>query len=552
MAILVFILLLMFGGVARAQQNGPTHFSQNFNAVMTNVPTAGQVPVATGRSTAHWAAGGGSGTPGGPVGSVQYNNSGSFGGFTMSGDCTINTSTGAIACPGSASNGQLLYNHAGTIGGLTMMGDCSINTSTGAITCSKINGVTPGGSCTGSTPFVASLSSQAVPTCGATTVTPTFTNLTLLGNLILPGSSSGSDTIGVAAVAGTATKLLFPPDNGTANYVMTMINPTTGATDWTAPAGGGTVTSLTCSTGLTCSPNPVTGVGTESLTVPVTAPNGGSGIASPTAHSLLMAEGASAFNLITASAAGKIIVDQGSGVDFAEEAVSGDATLASSGALTVTKTNGVAFAASATTNALNASNISSGTLSAARLPAFTGDTTTSAGSSVTTTSAVNGVAYPASPATHQVPVVAASNVVTYMTIPNCPTAGGTQALNFTQSTNSFSCGTVSGGGGGGGPIISPQTISGTTAGTAVCNQPWQTAGYMEIRCKLVGYENTTGIAQTYTAPTPFTDAGYFVGNVVPLASATWNTGATVIQLPTNMLAPIGTSSQPVWIEYHGD
>lgn len=39
----------------------------------------------------------GSGTPGGSSGQIQYNNAGSFGGFTASGDATINTSTGAIS-----------------------------------------------------------------------------------------------------------------------------------------------------------------------------------------------------------------------------------------------------------------------------------------------------------------------------------------------------------------------------------------------------------------------------------------------------------------------
>ena len=38
----------------------------------------------------------GAGTPGGTSGQSQYNNAGAFGGYTMSGDATLNTSTGAI------------------------------------------------------------------------------------------------------------------------------------------------------------------------------------------------------------------------------------------------------------------------------------------------------------------------------------------------------------------------------------------------------------------------------------------------------------------------
>src|SRR5271166_2894520 len=39
---------------------------------------------------------GGGGTPGGTSGQIQYDNAGSFGGFTMSGDATLVTSTGVI------------------------------------------------------------------------------------------------------------------------------------------------------------------------------------------------------------------------------------------------------------------------------------------------------------------------------------------------------------------------------------------------------------------------------------------------------------------------
>lgn len=41
--------------------------------------------------------GGGSGSPGGTSGQIQFNSGGNFGGFTASGDATINTGTGAVA-----------------------------------------------------------------------------------------------------------------------------------------------------------------------------------------------------------------------------------------------------------------------------------------------------------------------------------------------------------------------------------------------------------------------------------------------------------------------
>jgi hypothetical protein len=88
-----------------------------------------------------------------------------------------------------------------------------------------------------------------------------------------------------------------------------------------------------------------------STDLPMIAPaQGGTGLANPTAHSLLIAEGAANFNLITATSAGRMILDQGSGLDWAPVAMSADCTLIATGAITCTKTNGTAFGTFATQN----------------------------------------------------------------------------------------------------------------------------------------------------------------------------------------------------------
>lgn len=58
------------------------------------------------------ASGGGGGSPGGTSGQIQFNNAGSFAGFTASGDATINTGTGAVTISADAVDNTKLANMA--------------------------------------------------------------------------------------------------------------------------------------------------------------------------------------------------------------------------------------------------------------------------------------------------------------------------------------------------------------------------------------------------------------------------------------------------------
>lgn len=83
-------------------------------------------------------------------------------------------------------------------------------------------------------------------------------------------------------------------------------------------------------------------------------------------HTVPVGRGAgTGFKSITALTDGQVIVGQ-TGADPLGKTISQDCTLSAAGVITCTKTNNVGFAASATTDTTNASNISSGTLAAAR------------------------------------------------------------------------------------------------------------------------------------------------------------------------------------------
>ncbi len=85
---------------------------------------------------------------------------------------------------------------------------------------------------------------------------------------------------------------------------------------------------------------------------------------------------------------------------------------------------------------------------------LSGDVSTSGSNAVTVTK-VNGIAYSATAAAHTVQVTTTANTTaTAKVMPDCTDTGGNH-LNFTQSTDAFSCGTS----GGGGTLTAPIFVS---------------------------------------------------------------------------------------------
>lgn len=107
------------------------------------------------------------------------------------------------------------------------------------------------------------------------------------------------------------------------------------------------------------------------------------------------------------------------------------------------------------------------------------------------------------------------------------TAGGTGTIAIGVS-GFWNCGTTA-------QINAAQTtITGTTAGSAVCSQPFQSPTYKKVVCYLNGYNNTSGSAQTYTFPTAFASTDQFTANSDPLSSIS----LSVLTLPASMSGPV--------------
>ena len=101
---LILAIALLVAGPAAAQWQVPNNTipvgrGQGITG-FTSIPNTGTGTLCllnTAPPTFSVCPGGGSTTPGGISGQIQFNNTGLFDGFTASGDATINTTTGAVA-----------------------------------------------------------------------------------------------------------------------------------------------------------------------------------------------------------------------------------------------------------------------------------------------------------------------------------------------------------------------------------------------------------------------------------------------------------------------
>jgi hypothetical protein len=248
-----------------------------------------------------------------------------------------------------STNGGILYDNAGVLGdsttlpvGLTVPSPTFTGavTATGLITASDLAPQVANSVLVNATGSSASPTAQTISGCSAASDALIWTtnvgygcNTAIAASSMPIGGLTGVGA-GVAASLGAATNAsggivsptpgapgdiiywtgsLWAKFAGNSSGTQVFEENASGAPAWASPTSGGTVTSVTCGTGL--SGGTITTTGTCAVSAPIAASLGGSGVASPTAHTVLVGEGVSPFNGVSQGTSGQALVGNGPSAD---------------------------------------------------------------------------------------------------------------------------------------------------------------------------------------------------------------------------------------------
>lgn len=226
--------------------------------------------------------------------------------------------SGTWGCGSTGTSGHTVpyLDGANTWSGIQTFGDGDVVLSgaTSGSTTVKAPG-TGGGTATfftGSDTIVGIAASQTLTNKTFDTASNTFklsgsTVTTASSILDLIGSTQGD----VLYRTNTGWTVLAP---GTSGQVLTSGGPAANIS-WTNAPGTGTVTSITQGTGMSFSASPCTTTCTIGLVSPVLATNGGTGVASPAAHTIPINNGPSNMNNTGTGTAGQCLASNGASAD---------------------------------------------------------------------------------------------------------------------------------------------------------------------------------------------------------------------------------------------
>jgi hypothetical protein len=210
-----------------------------------HVNTAGLV---SGTGSDCGAAGGGSTSPGGSNGQIQFNSSGVFGGFTLGGDATVNTGTGALTIAANAvSNAKAAQMAANTLKGNNTGGTANAADLTATQATAMLNAVVgdsgsggtkglvpaPGAGDAAAGKFLKADGTFAVPS-GSGTVTSIATSCGLTGGTI---TTTGTIKTAETVIANTTTS--YPTAAPDCGKLLTQSNASASAITLLAPATAG-------------------------------------------------------------------------------------------------------------------------------------------------------------------------------------------------------------------------------------------------------------------------------------------------------------------------